>query len=124
MTATEDINTEPTDGRSDHASPTPAQVLALPLDPGNDSGAETVRGYLVTLLAEVWRWKEGFGGKRPFGNSGWAHDLYVPLVKAGFIAGSYDEDGYVEEVDTDAGDQLIAEAIESLSASDGSAVSS
>lgn len=111
---TEDINTEPTGGRGDHASPTSAQVLALPLDPGNDSGADTVRGYLVALLTEVWRHGEGFGGKRPFGNSGWQYDLYKPLLKAGYITGSLDEDGYVEDVDCHTGDRLIAEAIESL----------
>lgn len=123
MTSTEDVNTEPTDGTSDHTSPTPAQVLALPLDPGNDSGADTVRGYLVALLAEVWRHGEGFGGKRPFGNSGWQYDLYRPLLKAGYITGSLDEDGYVEDVDDRAGDRLIAEAIESLADDAGSEVS-
>jgi len=94
-------------------TPTPQQVLDLEL-PDNDSGASTVRGYLVALLALLWEHQEGFGGKRPFGNSGWQYDLYVPLMKAGFITGKLDEDGYAEEMDNAAGDRLIMAAIQHL----------
>ncbi len=93
--------------------PTPQQVLDCPMEP-NDSGADTIRGYLVALLATLWREEEGFSGKRPFGNSDWPCDLYLPLVKAGFITGRLDEDGYLEDFDSRAGDALIASAIKAL----------
>jgi hypothetical protein len=92
---------------------TPQQLLDLPL-PDNDSGASTVRGYLVALLTELWREEDQFSGKRPFGTSGWQHDLYVPMVKAGIIAGRLDEDGDVEDVDTATADRLILAAIAAL----------
>ena len=94
--------------------PTPQQVLDLAL-PENDSGASTVRGYLVALLAELWREEEGFSGKRPFGNSSWQYDIYVPMIKAGIVDGSFDESGYyVMHVDAPAADKLILAAIQSL----------
>lgn len=93
--------------------PTPQQVLDLAL-PENDSGASTVRGYLVALLAELWREEEGFSGKRPFGNSSWQYDIYVPMVTAGMISGRLDEHGYAEELDDRAADALILAAIKAL----------
>jgi hypothetical protein len=89
------------------------EILGMELGP-NDSGASTVRGYLVALLRELWREGEGFSGKRPFGNSSWEYDLYPPLIKAGLIRGKLDEDGYIEDVDDKRGDELIAAAIASL----------
>jgi hypothetical protein len=73
-----------------------AAILALPMD-SNDSGALTVRGYLVALVRQVWEEEEGFSGKRPFGNSGWTTDLAKPLVVAGVISGKLDADGYVDD---------------------------
>jgi hypothetical protein len=92
------------------------QVLGLELG-RNDSGAPTVRGYLVALLAELWREGEGFSGKRPFGNSSWEYDLYAPLIKAGLVKGKLDEDGYIDEFDdTRQADALIHAAITELGA--------
>lgn len=88
-------------------------ILDTPMEP-NDSGATTIRGYLVALLAAVWDQSEGFSGKRPFGNSGWDWDLYGALVKAGHINGRFDEDGYIEDVDEQTGDRLIRAAIQAL----------
>lgn len=68
----------------DPDAPTPGQVLATPMGP-NDAGAQTVRGYLVELLATVWREEEGFSGKRPFGNSGWQHELCDALAAVGYV---------------------------------------
>ena len=90
-------------------------VLALPLK-DNDSGETTVRGYLGALLLAVWKEREGFSGKRPFGNSAWEYDLYIPLVEAGLITGTFDEDGYVIECDCKTGDRLIDDAIREMSA--------
>jgi len=93
----------------------PRIILDTPMDP-NDSGATTIRGYLIALLAEVWEHGEGFSGKRPFGNSGWHWDLHGALVKAGHITGRFDADGYIEDADGTAGDALIAAAIKALDA--------
>lgn len=96
------------------AEPTPAQLLALKLD-DNDAGASTVRDYLRRLLAKAWLEEEGFNGKRPWGNSGWQHDVYVPMIKAGMLAGKFDESGYyVMEYDQDAGERLICGAIDAM----------
>lgn len=95
---------------------TPQELLDLPL-PGNDSGADTVRGYLVALLAELWREGEGFSGKRPFGNSGWQYDLYGPMVKAGIVPGTLDEDGFLDDLPRESerkASELVAAAIASL----------
>ena len=89
------------------------KVLDCPME-DNDSGADTIRGYLIALLEESWRWGEDWV-KRPFGNSGWQYDLYEALAKAGFIDGEFDaEDGYATEVDERAGHKLIADAIQEL----------
>lgn len=58
-------------------------VLNCPLEE-NDSGADTVKGYLQALLYALWAEGEGFSGKRPFGNSGWEYDLTEPLIEKGF----------------------------------------
>jgi len=89
-------------------------VLNCRMPPGNDAGAETIRDYLKALLAELWREKERFGGKRPFGNSGWEADVYIALIIGGFVEGSVDEDGYYEDCDEAAADALIASAIQAL----------
>lgn len=54
-------------------------VLNCPLEE-NDSGADTVKGYLKALLFTLWDEGEGFSGKRPFGNSAWEYDLTDALV--------------------------------------------
>lgn len=96
--------------------PTPQQVLDLPLEE-NDARAATVRGYLIELLATLWREQEGFSGKRPFGNSGWDGELLMPLIRAGFVGGTIDEDGYLGDISRE-GEQkaqaLILAAIKSL----------
>lgn len=95
------------------SEPTPRQILDTPMS-DNDAEATTVREYLVKLLAQVWTEGEGFSGKRPFGNSSWEYELYGALARAGHIAGTFDDDGWVESIDTGAGDALIAAAIKEL----------
>lgn len=92
---------------------TPQQLLDLEL-PDNDSGAATVRGYLVALLAELWREEAMFTGKAPFGNSGWQYDLYVPMVRAGMAPGRFDEDDELRDFDHRQADVLIQQAIAAL----------
>lgn len=81
----------------------------------NDANADTIGDYLRTLLGKLWREREGFSGKRPFGCGGWEFDLYEPLIRAGQIDGSFDEDNCIKECDDEAGDAIIADAIGSLS---------
>lgn len=104
---------------------TPRQILNLPMTK-NDSGADTVRGYLLALLGAVWREKEGFSGKRPFGNSAWECDLYQALIKADVIPGTVDEDGYLDTIayeDEQKADELILAAIAALGTGEEAAAS-
>lgn len=88
-------------------------ILDIPMQE-NDSGADTIKGYLKALLTTLWKEGEGFSGKRPFGNSGWEYDLYVALVNAKVVKGKLDEDGCLDTVDNKAANKLIFEAINSL----------
>jgi len=99
------------------SEPTPQQVLDTPMIP-NEADAATIRDYLIALLAKLWRDHAYFTGKRPFGTSGWECDLYAALIKAGHIEGSFDEDGYLDTSDDQAGDRLITAAIQALGGSD------
>lgn len=92
---------------------TARQALNLKMQP-NDADAPTVRAYLIELLSDVWECGEDFNGKRPFGNSGWEYDLYVPMVRAGMIEGTFDHDGYPEDMDDSRGYEIIAAAIKEL----------
>lgn len=73
-------------------------------------GKITIRGYLCALLETLWEEKEGFSGKRPFGNSGWDYDLILALVQNNIIEGKLDEFGCIIELDKsneDFGNQII-----------------
>lgn len=73
-----------------------AEALEIRFD--SDAGDNlTIRDYLYILLRNLWDEQEGFNGKRPFGNSGWDFELYKPLIAGGFISGSLDEEGYIED---------------------------
>lgn len=104
------------DAFDDAVSPSGADVLALPVEEGNDADAATVGEYLIKLLGLVWLERDSFSGKRPFGSSGWASDLEAPLVRAGYVRGSFDEDGFLETVDSDQAHLLITKAIMALGA--------
>lgn len=52
----------------------------------------SIRNYFKELLCKLIEEEEGFSGKRPFGNSGWVHDLVKALVQAKAIKGTYDEE--------------------------------
>lgn len=85
----------------------------------NDAGATTVRGYLVALAREVWSENEEFSGKRPFGNSGWEHEVYTALAKEGHIEGKWHGygDWEVSPEQQSIGDKLIYAALDELAAS-------
>jgi hypothetical protein len=91
----------------------PREILDLPLPP-NDAGAETIREYLQVLLSTLWVEEAQFNPSRPFGNSGWQYDIYVPLVGAGLCHGAIDADGELNDFSPSEADKLIVLAIESL----------
>ena len=87
-------------------------LSALEVRFNSDAGDNlTIRDYLRTLLETLWSEGEGFSGKRPFGNSGWEYDLYAPLIKAGFIKGRLDEDGYVADFDSNEAESYVFDLI-------------
>jgi hypothetical protein len=97
--------------------PDPTDVLAVPLRNDTDSGAADIRGYLKALLTTLYREDSDFSGKRPFGNSGWKYDLYIALGLAGMINITFDEDDYIdtlESAEMDYADELIYAAIDAL----------
>lgn len=57
-----------------------------------DCGTISVRDYLKELLVRLLQEGESFSGKRPFGNSGWEHDLAGALIATKAIDGTLDED--------------------------------
>lgn len=93
---------------------TAQQVLTTPVPHGNDAGAETIGDYLVRLLEVLWYQKDGFSGKRPFGNSDWCGDVEIALIQAGHVEGVIDEYGYINSVDSEAVNRLIESAIQEL----------
>jgi hypothetical protein len=77
-------------------------LSALEIRFDSDAGENmTIRDYLYTLLDKLWKEEEGFNSKRPFGNSGWTFDIAKPLIEHGYIEGSLDEDGYLDDYDGD-----------------------
>jgi hypothetical protein len=89
------------------------EALSVSFESRDHDGQITVREYLRSLLSTLWAEKEGFSGKRPFGNSGWDFDLIAGLVKSGHIKGTLDEYGYIEDLDShkDA-NKFVADLIE------------
>jgi len=67
---------------------------ALDVRFNSDAGSQiTVRDYFCKLLTTLWKERESFSGKRPFGNSGWEYEVHHALAKAGFIdLGEYSEE--------------------------------
>ena len=74
----------------------------------------TIGDYLKYLLNTVWHEGEGFSGKRPFGNSGWEYELYLPLIKAGIVGGKINSDGYLETFDKKSARNLITNLINQI----------
>lgn len=85
-------------------------VLALPIA-SND--ADTIGEFLIALLRALWSEREGFSGKRPFGESGWDSELYIALIHAGMVTGTMNG-GYLMTVDEREADRLILAAIQAL----------
>jgi hypothetical protein len=84
----------------------------------NDAKAGTIGQYFAALLNTLFTETEGFSGKRPFGNSGWEHDVDKALVKADAIWGEFDEDGYLEDYDGPAASAIVFDTLAFLSKAD------
>lgn len=63
------------------------KLLAHTFTPHDIGDEMTVREYLSKLLQGILRQGESFSGKRPFGNSGWEHNLVVPAIQCGALNG-------------------------------------
>ncbi len=101
---------------------TPQQILALEL-PDNDAAAGTVGQYLFNLTSKVWFEQEGFDGKRPFGNSGWNHDIFHALLLNGVVDGVLDEHGFIEEINKSQVTEVMTELFTFLNKADYSSIS-
>lgn len=87
------------------------ELLEIRFD--SDAGDNlSVREYLKALLVTLWKEGEGFSGKRPFGNSGWEYELFLPLIKAGAMPGEVDEYGYIVDCDENAGRAIVLRLID------------
>jgi len=93
---------------------TSQEILALEFESRDLYRTLTIKEYLKELLRTLWQEGEGFSGKRPFGNGGWQYDLYAPLITHHLITGKLDEEGYIEEIDEEAGDRLVLSLIHAL----------
>lgn len=60
----------------------------------------SIKGYLKELLLALITEQEGFSGKRPFGNSGWTHDLEMSLVFNEIIDGEIDDNDFLKRSDS------------------------
>lgn len=87
------------------------KVLAAPLADGNDAGAADVRGYLYELLRTLWKEDSHFSGKRPFGNSGWQHEVYDALAEAGLLESAEKDEDDDWDLDPREADNLIYRAL-------------
>ena len=96
--------------------PDPAAVLACEMGHPNDAEVDTVGEYLTRLLLMVWEEREGFDGKRPFGNSSWEYEVYDALAKGGLCLIDRDGDGYSDGTaeQYEAADLAIRQAIEHM----------
>ena len=86
-------------------------ILDEKFESNDFDGEITVREYMFKLLEALFLEGECFSGKRPFGNSGWEHDIIKVLIKTKMVDGSLDEDGFIEEVDDRKSTQIIIEKI-------------
>lgn len=96
--------------------PTDQQLLDAPFV-GDDYIPKEVtspRGYFKALLRKLWDEGDGFSGKRPFGMSGWYMDLAETWIKAGYLEGQFDDDGYVEDYDAVTYEKYVQRCIEAL----------
>jgi len=83
------------------------ELLNIKIKSFNHDNDLTVKGYLRLLLTNLWDKGESFSSKRPFGDSGWEYDLYIPLILSGAIKGEIDQYGDILSFDTVAANGLV-----------------
>lgn len=71
----------------------------------------TLREYFCMLLTTLWKEKEEFSGKRPFGDSCWEMSIYRLLVDEKVIQGEIDGDSYLKSFDRQSADAIIKDLI-------------
>ena len=74
----------------------------------------TIKKFFQELLLTLFKEKEMFNSKRPFGNSDWDCDLIICLIKNNVIYGKLDEDDYIEDYDWEHYDSVLEKLIKSL----------
>lgn len=86
----------------------------------SDAGDQlTLKEYFKKMLLTLWREKECFDGKRPFGNSDWDAELLVILgrnqiIDLGFGKDRDPDDWYLPSSVHERGNELIKEFIEQV----------
>ena len=94
-----------------------ASKIAAALDTSFESmdiGTVTARAYLKRLLHDLLMKGESFSGKRPWGNSGWEHELAMPLSIAGVIDADIEDERYAYPKDEDDYKAALAALVEAL----------
>lgn len=93
------------------------------IDPGDlpvfcnhfGGGETTIKEYLKELLLTLLNEEDCFSGKRPFGNSGWMLDIMQPLVEAGLIEGTLDEEeGWLKSLNREQGLDVLFQIVNEL----------
>lgn len=79
-----------------------------------DIGRVTPRTYMKALLEELLLKGESFSGKRPWGNSGWEHELAMPLCIAGVIEAEIDDERYAYPKNEDDYEKALVALVEAL----------
>ena len=74
----------------------------------------TVGEFLESCLVELIESNEGFSGKRPLGDSGWATDMGLALVDAGLIEGYHNKEDGEYDFEHSVADKLVIVAIKQL----------
>jgi hypothetical protein len=85
--------------------------LDLEFESGDLNKTVTIRDFFYELLKKLWIEREGFSGKRPFGNSSWDEDLIKCLIQNNLIVGEIDEDGYLNKYDSNEVEKIVLEKI-------------
>lgn len=92
-------------------------VLDAPMPRGehgeldNEAGAATVREYLSAILVQV---VYDDPPKRLWGASDWMSPLHRALIDAELVRGEYDDDGFIDDMDTAGADALLRDAANAL----------
>ena len=71
----------------------------------------TIKAFFIRLLSDFWQQKEGFSSKRPYGNSYWERDVLACLVENKAFPATFDEDGNIDEYDSEAFDAFVLKEI-------------